>query len=60
MRRPGFLRSMERWSRVRKPASLRVGRLPVSAFSTAWGVDQLNDGGKLVWAELAPLEAVAP
>jgi len=28
----------------------------VSAFSTVWGVDQLDDGGKLVWAELAPFE----
>jgi CheY-like chemotaxis protein len=27
----------------------------VSAFSTAWGVDQLDDGGKLVWAELSPV-----
>jgi anti-sigma regulatory factor (Ser/Thr protein kinase) len=27
----------------------------ISAFSTAWGVDPLDDGGKLVWAELAPL-----
>jgi CheY-like chemotaxis protein/anti-sigma regulatory factor (Ser/Thr protein kinase) len=27
----------------------------ISAFSTAWGVDHLDDGGKLVWAELAPL-----
>jgi len=27
----------------------------ISAFSTAWGVDRLDDGGKLVWAELAPL-----
>jgi anti-sigma regulatory factor (Ser/Thr protein kinase) len=27
----------------------------VSAFSTAWGVDRLDDGGKLVWAELAPV-----
>ena len=27
----------------------------VSAFSTAWGVDHLDDGGKLVWAELAPV-----
>jgi len=27
----------------------------VSAFSTAWGVDHLDDGGKLVWAEMAPL-----
>lgn len=27
----------------------------VSAFSTAWGVDHLEDGGKLVWAELAPV-----
>jgi anti-sigma regulatory factor (Ser/Thr protein kinase) len=26
----------------------------VTAFSTAWGVDHLDDGGKLVWAELAP------
>jgi len=26
----------------------------VSAFSTAWGVDHLDDGAKLVWAELAP------
>lgn len=31
----------------------------VSAFSTAWGVDQLSDGSKLVWTELAPLEAVS-
>lgn len=31
----------------------------VTAFSTAWGVDHLGDGGKLVWAELAPLEAAA-
>jgi anti-sigma regulatory factor (Ser/Thr protein kinase) len=27
----------------------------ISAFSTAWGVDHLDDGGKLVWAELAPV-----
>jgi hypothetical protein len=27
----------------------------ISAFSTAWGVDHLADGGKLVWAELAPV-----
>lgn len=27
----------------------------VTALSTAWGVDQLDDGGKLVWAELKPL-----
>jgi anti-sigma regulatory factor (Ser/Thr protein kinase)/CheY-like chemotaxis protein len=26
----------------------------VSAFSTAWGVDHLDDGAKLVWAELNP------
>lgn len=26
----------------------------VSALSTAWGVDRLDDGGKLVWADLAP------
>ncbi len=26
----------------------------VSAFSSAWGVDPLADGGKVVWAELAP------
>jgi anti-sigma regulatory factor (Ser/Thr protein kinase) len=26
----------------------------VTAFSSAWGVDPLDDGGKLVWAELAP------
>jgi anti-sigma regulatory factor (Ser/Thr protein kinase)/CheY-like chemotaxis protein len=25
----------------------------VAAFSDAWGIDQLDDGGKLVWAELA-------
>jgi anti-sigma regulatory factor (Ser/Thr protein kinase) len=31
----------------------------VTAFSTAWGVDHLDDGGKLVWAELAPLPAEA-
>lgn len=31
----------------------------VSAFSTAWGVDQLPDGRKLVWAELDPDEVVA-
>jgi anti-sigma regulatory factor (Ser/Thr protein kinase) len=31
----------------------------VTAFSTAWGVDHLDDGGKLVWAELAPLTAGA-
>jgi CheY-like chemotaxis protein/anti-sigma regulatory factor (Ser/Thr protein kinase) len=31
----------------------------VSAFSTAWGVDHLDDGGKLVWAELASLESGA-
>jgi anti-sigma regulatory factor (Ser/Thr protein kinase) len=24
----------------------------ISAFSTSWGVDQLDDGGKLVWAEM--------
>jgi anti-sigma regulatory factor (Ser/Thr protein kinase) len=29
----------------------------VTAFSTAWGVDHLDDGGKLVWAELAPAGA---
>ncbi len=29
----------------------------VSAFSTAWGVDHLDDGGKLVWAELDPAGA---
>jgi anti-sigma regulatory factor (Ser/Thr protein kinase) len=27
----------------------------VSAFSTAWGVDHLDDGAKLVWAELNPV-----
>lgn len=27
----------------------------VTALSTAWGVDQLEDGGKLVWAELGPV-----
>lgn len=27
----------------------------VSAFSSAWGVDHLGDGGKLVWAELEPM-----
>lgn len=26
----------------------------VSAFSTAWGVDHMEEGGKLVWAELNP------
>lgn len=26
----------------------------VTAFSTAWGVDQLDDGAKLVWAETSP------
>jgi anti-sigma regulatory factor (Ser/Thr protein kinase) len=28
----------------------------VSAFSAAWGVDRLQDGRKLVWAELDPAE----
>jgi anti-sigma regulatory factor (Ser/Thr protein kinase) len=32
----------------------------VSAFSTAWGVDHLDDGAKLVWAELAPLPIGVP
>jgi anti-sigma regulatory factor (Ser/Thr protein kinase) len=27
----------------------------VTALATAWGVDQLDDGGKLVWAELRTL-----
>jgi anti-sigma regulatory factor (Ser/Thr protein kinase)/CheY-like chemotaxis protein len=27
----------------------------VSAFAAAWGVDQLDEGGKLVWAELDPV-----
>ena len=31
----------------------------VSAFSDAWGIDQLRDGGKLVWAELTPQEVAA-
>lgn len=31
----------------------------VSAFATTWGVARLQDGGKLVWAELAPLEVDA-
>jgi len=31
----------------------------VSALSDAWGVDHLRDGGKLVWADLAPQEVAA-
>lgn len=31
----------------------------VSAFSRAWGVDQLGDGGKLVWADLDPASSGA-
>jgi anti-sigma regulatory factor (Ser/Thr protein kinase) len=31
----------------------------VSAFSDAWGIDQLPDGGKLVWAELTPKDVAA-
>jgi anti-sigma regulatory factor (Ser/Thr protein kinase) len=27
----------------------------VSALSSAWGVDSLDDGGKLIWAELDPV-----
>ncbi len=39
--------------RVMDPVSERGRGLHiVSAFSTAWGVDQLQDGRKLVWAEL--------
>ena len=43
--------------RVMSPSSERGRGLHiVSAFSTAWGVDQLQDGRKLVWAELDPAE----
>lgn len=31
----------------------------VSAFATDWGVDRLEEGGKLVWAELAAMEVDA-
>ena len=43
--------------RVMSPSSERGRGLHiVSAFSAAWGVDQLQDGRKLVWAELDPAE----
>jgi anti-sigma regulatory factor (Ser/Thr protein kinase)/CheY-like chemotaxis protein len=32
----------------------------VTSLSTAWGVDQLDDGGKLVWAELDPVKIGVP
>jgi hypothetical protein len=32
----------------------------VSAFSSAWGVDSLTDGGKVVWAELVPEPSPLP
>jgi anti-sigma regulatory factor (Ser/Thr protein kinase) len=38
------------------PASERGRGLHlVSAFSSSWGADPLLDGGKLVWAQLAPV-----
>jgi anti-sigma regulatory factor (Ser/Thr protein kinase) len=43
--------------RVMEPSSERGRGLHiVSAFSTAWGVDQLADGRKLVWADLDAAE----